>query len=56
MRKWKNIKCKRNTIAEGQQTTPEFHGGGIGKDKIECCECTVSVAGQIPQSLVIGEM
>ena len=57
MRKWKNIKCKRNTIAEGQQTTPEFYGGGgIGKDKIECCECTVSVAGQIPQSLVIGEM
>ena len=31
-------------------------GGGIGKDKIECCECTVSVAGQIPQPLVIGEM
>lgn len=31
-------------------------GGGTGKDKIECCECTVSVAGQIPQPLVIGEM
>lgn len=52
-----NIKCKSNTIAEGQQTAPKFHGGGgMEKDKIECCECTVSVAGQIPQPLVIGEM
>ena len=23
-----NIKFKSNTIAEGQQTAPEFHGGG----------------------------
>lgn len=51
-----NIKCKSNTIAEGQQTAPKFHGGGIGKIEIECCECTGLVAGQIPQPLVIGEM
>ena len=24
-----NIKCKSNTIAEGQQTAPKFHGGGV---------------------------
>ena len=27
-----NIKCKSNTIAEGQQTAPKFHGGGYRKD------------------------
>lgn len=52
----KALNTKETQLQEGQETTPEFHGGGYRKDKIECCECTVLAAGQISQSLVIGEM
>ena len=47
----KKHNCGRTTNNPGIS-----RGGGTGKDKIECCECTGLVAGQIPQPLVIGEM
>ena len=52
----KALNTKETQLRKDKKQPRNFPGGGIGKDKIECCECTVSVAGQIPQPLVIGEM
>lgn len=34
-----NIKCKSNTIAEGQQTAPKFHGGVLNELHIYHSSC-----------------
>ena len=52
----KALNTKETQLRKDKKQPRNFTGGGIGKDKIECCECTVVVAGQIPQPLVIGEM
>lgn len=52
----KTLNTKETQLWKDKKQPRNFTGGGIGNDKIECCECTVSVAGQIPQPLVIGEM
>ena len=52
----KALNTKETQLRKDKKQPRNFTGGCIGKDKIECCECTVLVAGQIPQSLVIGEM
>lgn len=52
----KALNTKETQLRKDKKQPRNFTGGGMEKDKIECCECTVSVAGQIPQSLVIGEM
>lgn len=46
----------KETQLRKDKKQPRNFTGGIGKDKIECCGCTVLAAGQISQSLVIGEM
>ena len=52
----KALNTKETQLRKDKKQPRNFTGGGIGKDKIECCECTVLAAGQISQSLVIGEM